>query len=167
LAGFEPSTADVTDRDVRDGAITFNFSRKAGPVQLAISGAYAFELVQGGKIVSPSATRHELTVQPGSSVTARSSEHALNYVVPLDFGQSRNERQVPALGTLTVFSAVETCSVIINGQDAGFPPISRKPVAAGTYSVALKCPDGKSAPAQRVSVSAGGNERVTFGPPQN
>ncbi|MCC7010206.1 MAG: serine/threonine protein kinase [Acidobacteria bacterium] len=166
LAGYEPSAAAVTDRDVRDGAITFNFSRKTGPVTLVVSGPYAFDLVQGGKVVSQAATRHELTVQPGAAVTARSSEYLLSYAVPLDFGQGRNERQIPPPGTLTVFSAVETCSVMINGRDAGFPPISRKPVAAGSYTVGLKCPDGKSAPPQRVSIAPGGSERVTFGPPQ-
>jgi len=167
LSGYEPSSANVTDRDLRDGAITFNFTRKVGPVQLVVSGAYPFELIQGGKVLSPSATHHEVTVQPGTSVTARSTEYLMTMALPLDFGQPRNERQVPALGALEVFSAVETCKVLVDGQDVGFPPIPPpgRRVAAGTHTVALKCPDGEAPPSQRVSITAGGRERVTFGRP--
>jgi phosphatidylethanolamine-binding protein (PEBP) family uncharacterized protein len=73
---------------------------------------------------------------------------------------------LPSLGTISVFSAVETCTVIADGEDLGFPPISNKKVAAGTHTFALKCTDGKSA-TQQVTTTAGQRTPVTFGPPKS
>jgi hypothetical protein len=67
-----------------------------------------------------------------------------------------------------VFTApiLETCTVTVDGQDLGFPPIQRRPIAAGGHTVAVKCPDGKG-DSQRVTIASGELSRVTFGPPKD
>jgi hypothetical protein len=51
---------------------------------------------------------------------------------------------VPAPGTLTIRTPLETCTVVIAGRDLGFPPITNLKLAAGNYRVELKCPDGNN-----------------------
>jgi hypothetical protein len=166
LKGYRPIVATLTDADVKTGSKEFKFSREAGPVRLVVTGAYPFELMQGSRVLSPSAKRHEVTVQPGgAAIRARNSEYVLDVPVAVDFQRAQVDVTLPALGTLTVFSTVETCSVVVDGQDVGFPPISRKAIAAGSHAVAIKCQDGKS-DGQKVSVAAGEAATVKFGPPK-
>jgi hypothetical protein len=118
--------------------------------------------VQGGKVVSPSATRHELTVQPGSaSLAARNTDLMLNAPIAIDFQRPKMEVTLAAPGSLTVYSAVETCSILVDGEDLGFPPIVKKPAAAGTHTVAIKCPDGKT-DSRKQAVTSGQLTTVTF-----
>ena len=166
LKGYQALTAVIGEADLTAGTKEFKLSREAGPVRLVASGAYPFELVQGSKVLSPMARRHELTLPPGgAAVHARNSDLLLDTPLSIDFQRPQAEITLPALGTLAVFSAVETCSVLVDGRDVGFPPISRKPLAAGSHAVAIKCQDGRT-DNQRVSVAAGEFTTVTFGPPK-
>jgi len=70
---------------------------------------------------------------------------------------------VPVPGVLAIFSAVETCTVGVDGQDLGFPPIPRKAIASGNHSVTLTCPDGKGE-TRKVTVAPGERVTVPFGP---
>jgi len=168
LAGSEPLSAKVERSDLDTGTLTLNFAAKpAGPVRLVITGQYEFEVLMGGKILSPASTRHEFDVPASDkpvTVTARSTENLMSMPVTVDFKQRRVEKTVPELGFLRVLSVNETCSIVVDNQDVGFPPIVRKPVASGAHTVMLKCQDGKGAQ-QKVTISGGQQSEVKFGPP--
>jgi hypothetical protein len=166
LKGYQRVEASLTDADLSAGTKEFKLVRESGPVRLTVSATYPFELVQGGKVISPSARQHQLTVSPGgATIRARNSEYLVDVPVAVDYQRSQIEATLPALGSVTVFSAVETCSVIIDGQDLGFPPIPRKQIAVGTHTVTLKCQDGRG-DSQRVAVTASEAAAVRFGPPK-
>jgi hypothetical protein len=163
LKGYQPMTAQLTDADVKTGNREFKLARESGPVRLTISGPYPFELVQGSKVLSAAATHHELTLQPGGgSVVARNRDYLLSAPVSVDFSRSQTTLTIPAAGTLAIFATNETCSIAVDGQDLGNPPIPRKPAAAGAHTVALKCADGKQ-DSQKVTVGAGERVQVNFG----
>jgi hypothetical protein len=162
LSGYDTMTASLTDAEISAGKKEFRLSRPAGPVRLTVSAPFPFELVQGSKVLSATAATHEVTLQPGSAaITARNKELLLNAPVNVDFQRPRMEVNLPALGSLTVYSSGETCSVLVDGQDLGFPPIVKKPAAAGSHTVAIKCPDGKT-DSRRQAVAAGQAATVTF-----
>jgi len=167
LKGYQPLAASITAADLQAGNKEFRLARESGPVRLTISGAYPFEVLQGTRVISPAATNHTVTVQPGGgAVSARSREYLLTAPISVDFQRPQMELTLPAPGTLAVFSAVETCTVVVDGQELGFPPIPSKAIAAGAHVVALKCPDGKEE-TRKVTVAAGQRVPVTFGPPKN
>jgi serine/threonine protein kinase len=167
LTGYRPGGGRLTEADLKSGAKSYRLAREAVAVRLTVSGPFPFELVQGAKTVSAAATQHQITVQPNSgTVIARNPELFLNSPLSFDSDRPQASVTIPAPGTLAVFATMETCSVILDGQDIGFPPIPRKPVAAGAHTVAIKCPEGKGDSSQRVTVASGAQARVTFSPPQ-
>jgi len=162
LAGYDTFTATLTSADVASGRKEFKLTRPSGPVRLSVSAGFPFELVQGNKVLSAAANRHEVTLQPGSAaVSARNRELLLNSAIAVDFGRPRLDVTLPDPGTLTVYSSGETCSVIVDGQDLGFPPIVKKQAAAGSHTVAIKCPDGKTE-SRKQAIGAGQAATVTF-----
>ena len=68
------------------------------------------------------------------------------------------EYQVPAPGFLTVLTNHETCNVKVGDTVLGFPPITKHPIAAGTYKIEIACPDGPSPPGTTVTVPSNGTE---------
>ena len=165
LKGFTPVTATLSAADLKRGRRDFKLEASAMPVKLTITGAYPFELRQGEQVISQAATQHEVTVQPGAAVTAFSAEYLLSETVPIDFRQPAAQASIRAPGILAVFSAVETCSVHVGAQNLGFPPVARRPIAAGAHEVSIKCPDGKG-DTRKIVVTPGERTAVTFGPPK-
>jgi hypothetical protein len=164
LAGYRVASAEIAAGDVEAGRKELRLTPEPQPVRLTASGPYPFEVYQGARSLSPAGTHHEMTVQPGGApVTLRSAEMLLNFTVPIDFQRPRLEQTVPAPGILAVFSAIETCQVAVDGQDIGFPPIPRKPIAAGAHTVTLRCPDRQDT--QTVSVASGERIAVQFRTP--
>jgi hypothetical protein len=166
-AGFSAQSTKVTDADLRSGTLGFKFSPKPQDVRLTISGPYPFEVVQGNKVLSAASQTHEFKVPASDkpiTVVARSPEVLLNMPVTVDFRQSSVSREVPPLGFLQVFAADETCTVLVDNQDIGNPPIPRKAIVSGPHTVNLKCATGK-VPAQKVTVPEGQVSPVKFGPP--
>jgi hypothetical protein len=51
-------------------------------------------------------------------------------------------------------TTLETCKVFIGGRDFGYPPLNAQPVAAGSYDLQLRCPDGTTR-SSHLAVSAG------------
>jgi hypothetical protein len=76
---------------------------------------------------------------------ARNRELFLNSTIAVDYTRAQLTFTLPAPGHVAVIthSALETCTVIVDGQDIGFPPIQRRQIAAGGHTVAVKCQDGK------------------------
>ena len=165
LKGYAPQTATLSAADLKRGRRDFKLELAAMPVKLTVTGAYAFELRQGEQVISASATQHEVTVQPGATVMAVSQEYLLNEAVPIDFHKPAAQATIRASGVLAVFSAVETCSVHVDGNNLGFPPVARRPISAGSHEVSIKCPDGKG-DARKIVITPGERTAVTFGPPK-
>jgi len=166
LKGYKPLTATLTPDDLEAGKKQFRMGAEPQPVRLTVTSAFPVELVQGSKVISPAATKHELTVQPGgANVSARNGELLLNQVLSIDFTRGRAETNIRGAGILAVFAqgALETCSVEVDGTDLGNPPISKKAIAAGPHTVQLKCADGKG-DSRRVDVAPGERSVVTFTP---
>jgi hypothetical protein len=164
--GYQPLSATITAADIQTGNREFTLTRQSGPVQLTVSGAFPFDLLQGEKVLGTSQTRHEVTVEPGGgAVTARAKDYLLNYTVPVDYQRAQADITLPGPGKLTVLSAVETCTVAVDGQDLGPVPIPSKSIASGAHSVTLKCADGRTE-TQKVTVVIGDKATVTFGKPK-
>ena len=151
-----------------DGAVVSQYDyaleRLQGSAILTLSGAYPFEVLQDGRVVSGAAAQHRLEVPVGpTTLQLRNREYFLNRRVDVTTEANDQRRiPVPGLGDLAVFAAVETCRVVIAGRDVGFPPVPRQPIVAGTYRVTLRCPDGTEE-SNRVTVRAGERAVVTFG----
>jgi hypothetical protein len=166
LKGYQSATTRVTDANLSDGKKDVTLVPEARAVQLTVTGSYPFELVQGTMVISPSAPTHTLTVQPAGRVTARSREMLLSLPLGFRFDRAQFKTTVPDPGVLAVFSVVETCIVSVDGQELGFPPIPSKPLASGSHTVTLACPDGKG-DSQKVTVAPGERAQVAFGPPKD
>ena len=165
-AGYQSLSATISAADLQAGSREFTLTRQAGPVQLTVNGAFPFDLLQGEKVLGTAQTRHEVTVDPGGgAVTARSRDYLLNYTVPVDYQRPQADITLPGPGKLTVLSAVETCTVLVDGQDLGPVPIPSKSIAPGKHSVTLKCADGRTE-TQPVTVVSGDKSTVTFTKPK-
>jgi len=166
LKGYEAVSATLAASDLKRGNREFQLVRQPSPVHLTASGPFAFEIVRGGAVLSPAAMQHDLTVAPGAEpVTARNTEFILNEPIAIDFLKPEAALTLKAPGILAVFAALETCSIVIDGQDVGYPPLPRKPIAAGPHTVVQRCKDGKE-DSRKIVVASGERTAVTFGPPK-
>jgi hypothetical protein len=85
----------------------------------------------------------------------------LSVPINVDTQRARQDVTLPDAGLLNVFATNETCTIVIDGQDLGNPPIPRKPVGSGKHTVVLKCPDGKQE-SRSITVAAGRPLDVAF-----
>ncbi len=165
LEGYQPFTGEVTRTDLESGSKAFTLRPEPRPARVTASADYPFEIVRGSTVLSASATSHELTIQPGQGrVVARNPQYLLDEDLRVDFMRARVDVTLPALGSIAVFSVVETCKIFADGQDFGYPPISNRPLAAGRHRIELRCDDGKI-DRQDVTVSSGQRARVEFKAP--
>jgi eukaryotic-like serine/threonine-protein kinase len=113
-------------------------ARPAAPAKakLIVTGDYPFEVVEGGRVLSPLAESHEILVPAKARVYLRNPDYFLNHPVQLD-GRPVFEWQAPALGRLQL-TAGETCLVSIADRDLGEPPIVQT-MAAGSYTAVVTC----------------------------
>jgi serine/threonine-protein kinase len=165
LDGYEPFSISLQEADVRTGGREFALVSRPEPVRVSITGPYAFEVLQGNRVLSNSSARHDVTLAPDQlTIRLRSRPYFLSSTIEVrPRGGQRVQLQAPGLGVLAVFSSVETCVISVDGQEIGFPPVPRQEVAAGNHTVAVKCPDGKSEN-RTVNVTAGERTAVTFDP---
>jgi len=150
--GYEPASVVVQS----DALASHQLSVTLNPVsraRLRASGTYPFEIVANGRVISPLASSHEVTLEPGQTARLRSREYLLDRAVVMD--RPRDE-QVPHLGRLWVRPppADEQCTVFIDSLDFSFPPF-QKDVAAGVHSVEFRCP-GNRTRRSRISVPPDG-----------
>jgi hypothetical protein len=162
MRGYKPFTASLTADDAKTGPKEFRLvSDGTTSVQLNVSAPYPFEIVQGSQVVSEMAAQHELAAQPGARLVARNKEMLLSVPINVDTQRARQDVTLPDAGLLNVFATNETCTIVIDGQDLGNPPIPRKPVGSGKHTVVLKCPDGKQE-SRSITVAAGRPLDVAF-----
>jgi hypothetical protein len=162
LKGYQTLKGTLTEADLKSGAREFRLLREVGPVKLSITGPYPFEVRQGSTVISPSATQHDVTVKPGGgAVSARNVAYLLDMPIAVDFTRGSVEASVPVAGGLTILAADETCTILVDGHDLGFPPISKHAAAAGVHTVVLRCAGGKE-DARKVTVASGVTAEVRF-----
>jgi hypothetical protein len=159
--GYKPFEGEISEADVRSGRKEFTLASDARPVRLNASGPFEFEVVQGSQVLSRSSMSHELTVQPGAPVIARNREKFVSQPLNLDFsrGQAATVTLQP-LGVLAVRGSA-ACTVVLDGQEIGEPPIANQQVGAGQHTVVFKC-SGQPDQTQRVQVASGAKQIVTF-----
>ena len=112
----------------------------APTIEVTLTGGYAFEVVDGSRVISAAATSHELKQQVGKALLLRAPQYFLNQTVRVEGSANQPfEFAVPGLGSLAVRSTQETCDVAIQNKKLGNPPLTVKEIAAGSYKVDLVC----------------------------
>jgi serine/threonine-protein kinase len=108
-------------------------------VTVHVTGSYPFE-VSGCGQSSPSAPAHELQVDAPCQVRLRAPKYYLDDVRTIGASAGRVDMAAPQLARVQLRSKLEVCTVILNDQAVGSPPVDLE-LAAGTYRVAIQCPD--------------------------
>jgi predicted Ser/Thr protein kinase len=167
----QPVTAQLTSDDVTkrtvllrlDSAVADRPGPAAPPVaapetttHVKITGDYPFEIVENGRVISPSAPSHDVAVKGRPRLYIRNPTYFLNQPVQVD-GAKEFEWTAPALGKLLLI-ARDTCTVTIEGQNLNEPPITAT-MAAGTHVAEVAC-DGQTR-RETFSISAGETRKVT------
>ena len=131
-------------------------------VDVSMSGPYPFEVLDGSRSVSASATTHQFSFGNGRSLRVVAPEVLLDQSVRVDGGgEQKFEYSPPALGRLDIRAARQDCKVMIGKTDKGYLPLPAFAVAAGDYEISLNCPDGQN-PKQHVTVTQGRTANVRF-----
>jgi eukaryotic-like serine/threonine-protein kinase len=155
-----PIEGRLTPDDVRAGRWARRFEAPAPPPEIrtrvALSGDYPFEVVdERGRIVSAAADAHDIWVTGRRTLRMRNGEFLLDRPVAVDGSGKPVTLAAPGLATVDV-RGPEDCTAGIDGRDLGNPPVFGFRVAAGSYTAALSCPDGRR---PRVPFTVGAGER--------
>ena len=162
LKGHQVLSSTLTAADLKRGRREFKLAREAQPVKVTVNGPFQFEIRQGEKVLSAMAAHHEVTVSPGSGpLSAVNADYLLNEALTIEFDKPEAQIAIRPLGELAVYASAETCSVVVDGRDLGFPPIARKPIASGPHTVTLKCRDGKEE-SRKITIKPADFLPVTF-----
>jgi eukaryotic-like serine/threonine-protein kinase len=123
--------------------------------RVAMTGEYPFEVLDGDRVVSASATSHAFTVKGKPRLRIRNPDYFLDQ--PVQTGGAKSfDWTAPGLGKLFL-RARERCTVTIAGRNLGEPPI-QETMAAGTYTADVAC-DGQ-VKRQTFSIAAGETSKV-------
>jgi serine/threonine-protein kinase len=167
----QPVTAQLTSDDAKKGSVLWRLEAVAAGnassavastavpetrTKVTITGDYPFEVLDGGRVISPASQSHDFTVTGRPRLRIRNQDYFLDQPVQIDGGRTF-QWQAPALGKLQLI-ARETCTVTIANRNLGEPPIQLT-MAAGAYSAEVAC-DGQTK-RQPFSISAGASTRVT------
>jgi len=152
--GFRAVDVRPAETQLRTGEVRVRLEPEAAGLTVSLSGSYPFEVVDGGRVISPAAERHTISLPGPRTLRLRSSEVMLDTPLRADSSTGRVSYEVPQLGRLTIRTPLETCNVTVQGRDLGFPPINEQRLAPGSYKVELKCPDGDTRTAT-VAIAAG------------
>jgi serine/threonine protein kinase len=114
---------------------------KAGTmaVTVHVTGSYPFEISGCGQS-SPAAAAHELAVDAPCQLRLRAPKYHLDDIRSIGASAGRVDMAAPQLARVQLRSKLEVCTVILNDQAVGSPPVDLE-LAAGTYRVAIQCPD--------------------------
>jgi len=153
--GYRPEVVRATDAQIQNRVVLARLEPVPTGIAVSLSGPYAFEVVQGSRVLSSAKTSHGFTLAQPGALTLRASSHLLNVTVKVDNPARPFNYEVPAPGRLTVRTRKETCKVVIGGRDFGYPPINEQPVAPGTHTIELKCPEEGDNASKRVTLAAG------------
>ncbi len=107
-------------------------------ISVNLAGAYAFEVLDGSRSISPAAPSHDLKQPVGKTLRVSAPKYFLNQTVRVEGSANQPfEFNVPGLGSMDVRSVQETCDVMIGSQKLGNPPLLVSEIAAGQHKVDL------------------------------
>jgi len=153
--GYRAADVRASSSQVESGVVLMKLVPEPTGISIALSGSYPFEVWDGSRRISPASMRHDLAVESARTLRLRAPDVLLDAPLRVDGAiGGRVSAAAPALGRLTLRTTLETCKVVIGGRDFGYPPLNAQPVAAGSYELQLRCPDG-TIRSSRVSVTAG------------
>jgi hypothetical protein len=146
--GLPPVSVPVTAAVLARGEISVTLPAAPAPVVLTsavtITGTYAFEVVEGDRVVSPAAEMHEISVTGRRTLRLRADEVFLDRQLPVEATGRPLTFQAPEVGRLTIRTSFETCKLVLDRRDLGYPPVVNVPVVAGNHRLEQQCPDGTS-----------------------
>lgn len=131
-----PSSNDAAAVDGTPGG---DRVRGTTEVTVHVTGSYPFEISGCGQS-SASAAAHELNVKAPCQLRLRAPKYYLDEVRAVSASTGRIEMAAPQLARVQLRSKLEVCTVVLNDQAVGSPPVDLE-LAAGTYRVAVQCPD--------------------------
>jgi hypothetical protein len=116
-------------------------SRSAGGPQVAVhvAGLYPFEITGCGRTSAPAA-RHDLEVAAPCTLRLRAPKYYLDEARRVTAVSGRVEFAAPALARVQLRSKHEGCTLLLNDNAVGSPPVDLE-LAAGTYRVVIQCRD--------------------------
>ena len=124
-------------------------------VPLSLTGGYPFEVLDGGRTISPASTAHDIKAAAGKTLVLSAPKYFLRQTVRVDGTASKGiDWAAPGLGKLDVRSPQETCEVKIGERSLGNPPLVVPEIAAGQYRVDIVCA-GDVVKSQYATVRAG------------
>src|SRR5207249_7232429 len=106
--GFQPMDTRLAAADVQKGSLSYTLTAAEvvpAAVQIAVTatGPYEFAIFDGGRVVSPASTSHQLNVPAGKKLRLVAPDYLLNETVTVDSTPDRRaEFQVPALAKVTI-----------------------------------------------------------------
>jgi hypothetical protein len=108
-------------------------------VSVKVTGSYPFE-VAGCGTSSPPASSHDLRVSAPCTLRLRAPAYYLDTSRTIDASSGQVEIGAPQLAHVQLRTRYEWCTVILNGNAVGSPPVDLE-LAAGTYTATIQCPD--------------------------
>jgi serine/threonine protein kinase len=154
--GFRSSDVPVTAALLTAGLMTVTLAADVPDVRVSISSSYPVEVYDGRRKLAGPSRSLEVTVPSRRVLRLSAPEQLLDYPFRVEASSGRSmEVEAPELGKVTIRTAMETCRVLLDGQDLGYPPLVGLSVAAGTYAVQLKCPDGRTIRGAPITVQPG------------
>ncbi len=171
--GSQPVEVTLTPSDVARGSIDLELASApvqpsspsapaSPPTPVVFAGTYPFELLEGDRVVSPPAERHETTINARRVFRMRASAYFLDRQVVVEALGRPLELSAPELGKLTIRSSFGGCPVLLNGHSLGYLPINDVSVAAGTYRLEQQCPDGGGPLPRTITVLPGESNLATI-----
>jgi hypothetical protein len=153
--GYVTQEVNLEDGDLKQGAVSYTLAAaEAAGIAVSIDSPYPVEVISGSQTLARAGQSHRLKIAPGTTIRVVSRQYMLNET--LRVASRPVSYDVPAPGFLTVLTNHETCNVKIGDSVLGFPPITKHPIAAGSYRVDIACPDGPSPAGETVTVPANG-----------
>ncbi len=170
LAGFRAEETDLTSETVQGQTVSVTLSpREVGPRgRLVGNGEYAFEVLDGRRVISASSERHDVAVSGVRSLRLRSDRYFLDQNLRVNLVEGGIVQvSAPPLGsvTITAVGALANCQVFINDRmvDGGTLPVSSRAIASGVHRVRLSCGSGETQ-TRTVTVLPHQNSAVQFAP---
>lgn len=123
-------------------------------VRVTLTGSYPFEVRDSRRLLSAAGTTHTLKVAPNRSLTVVAPKYFLDQTVRVE-GSSASGFvwAAPGLGGLEIRATQETCEILVDGQNQGYPPVTIE-AAAGSHRVETLC-GGALSQAKPVTVTSG------------
>jgi hypothetical protein len=169
LQGYRTESATLTTEAAQAGVLSVSLSpRETLPKgRLVGRGDYAFELLDGSRVISAASQSHDLEVSGLRSLRLRADRYFLNQTVRVNLGEGGIVAiSAPPLGSIsiTVAGALAGCRALIDDRlvDGGALPVSNRSIASGVHRVRLTCDSGDT-DAQSVTILPQQHSVVRFG----